>query len=244
MPKVNGLHRPRSDVIRMNEVWANRDQNPVVSQLTKAEFKSFFPFSKTGRDALTCCQRHPWKVQFGKLRCRRHLIIYPGVELTQLFEPFNRAELNPVVDVPLNPERSNVTETNPVVDVPPLYTRLYPEPITGPVHWPDRISESMLSSLRETSCPLCGNSGQILSENGNTPCPRCEFYSPPQPDETPSETSSDQGPPPECVACRDAYPTVAFLECRHLCLCSRCSSRVQACPMCRNSGPKIDLFVP
>ncbi|KAM7260238.1 hypothetical protein ACFE04_015979 [Oxalis oulophora] len=49
---------------------------------------------------------------------------------------------------------------------------------------------------------------------------------------------------PSCKECRRGLATVVSLPCRHLCLCTECGLRVEACPVClcvRNSSVEVYL---
>lgn len=51
--------------------------------------------------------------------------------------------------------------------------------------------------------------------------------------------------PGQCVICLDQRASVAFLDCKHLCLCSECDSSYGAgkCPVCRKYGGRTKMFL-
>lgn len=36
-----------------------------------------------------------------------------------------------------------------------------------------------------------------------------------------------------CIICCEQPPNVVFLDCKHLCVCSRCTDKLKQCPICR-----------
>jgi len=60
-----------------------------------------------------------------------------------------------------------------------------------------------------------------------------------------TSTANPSSPPPmldtnnQCVVCMDAPFETVFLECGHLACCSKCSEKLQFCPICRNKIVRI-----
>jgi hypothetical protein len=47
-----------------------------------------------------------------------------------------------------------------------------------------------------------------------------------------------------CLACSKNVPNILFLDCRHLCVCEKCSMNVKVCPRCQSTISKmIETFV-
>ena len=45
-----------------------------------------------------------------------------------------------------------------------------------------------------------------------------------------------------CIICLKQYPNITFISCGHICLCDKCSQKINKCPICRSNGDKIKLY--
>lgn len=95
------------------------------------------------------------------------------------------------------------------------------------------------------------NDSKIGDHTPSAPCEEADPYSPSAPTlegakATPSapllegEQGAVSAPPldqqfleSECVVCLDAGCEVLYLPCGHVCVCSRCSTSLESCPLCR-----------
>jgi hypothetical protein len=54
-----------------------------------------------------------------------------------------------------------------------------------------------------------------------------------------------QNTQPKCAVCLDAFPTIMFDKCRHVCLCHGCSVRYDktACPICTQKSSRGRVYM-
>lgn len=46
-----------------------------------------------------------------------------------------------------------------------------------------------------------------------------------------------------CVVCKTESKTVMLMNCKHLCVCKTCSTKVNACPLCREDiRDRVDVY--
>lgn len=48
-----------------------------------------------------------------------------------------------------------------------------------------------------------------------------------------------------CVVCLEEPLGAVFIKCGHLCACQRCAATLRGkCPICRRTGPVLDVYFP